>query len=104
MADDADAMVMTVLEARVADEGRPALEAEFRARTEGGLPPGLVETFLVRDAAERSTWRIVSVWESAGALARMRASGGTPAGVQMFRAAGAEPRLTVFEVLANPRR
>ncbi len=102
MSEHANAMVMTVLEAEVAEDRGEALEAAYRANTASGLPPGLVQSFLVRGAGAPASWCIVSVWESAGALARMRASGGTPTGVLMFRAAGAEPTLTVLDVLASP--
>jgi hypothetical protein len=33
----------------------------------------------------------------------MRASGETPTGVLIFRDADAEPRLSIFNVMANPR-
>ncbi len=104
MADAANAMVMTVLEAEVPEGGRATLEAEFRAKTARGLPPGLAQSFLVRAEGDSGRWRIVSVWESAEALARMRAASATPTGVLIFRAAGAEPALTVFDVVVNPRR
>jgi hypothetical protein len=42
-------------------------------------------------------WRIETLWESRQALDAMRGTG-TPRGVQIFRAAGAEPSLTVLDV------
>jgi len=41
------------------------------------------------------------MWESAEALAAMRAGGGTPRGILIFRAAGAEPTVSVLEVVAS---
>ncbi len=40
------------------------------------------------------------MWESPEALAAMRGSG-TPRGIQIFRAAGAEPTLSILEVVAT---
>ncbi len=104
MANEASAMVMTVLEAEVGEAESATLEAEFRARSSRGLPPGLVQAFLVRGKGEPATWRIVSLWESGEALARMQKAEPTPGGILRFRAAGAEPRLALFDVIANTRR
>jgi uncharacterized protein (TIGR02246 family) len=93
-------MIQTVLEASVAEERAPALQAAYAAAGAGRLPPGLVWTQLVRDAREPQRWRIQTWWASREALEAMR-SAGTPAGVLMFRAAGAEPTLSVFEVAAS---
>ena len=93
-------MVMTILEAQVPRDQASVLEQAYR---EGSveLPPGLVESFLVRDAADASLFRIVTLWVDRAALDTMRASGVTPKGVQFFQAAGAEPRLSVFEVVVR---
>jgi len=55
---------------------------------------------MLRDVKDSSLWRIVTVWESRDALETMRQSGETPRGVLMFRAADAEPMLSVFDVVA----
>ena len=93
-------MLMTVLEARVAADGARNLEQAYR---EGSLelPPGIVETFLVRDATDASLFRILTVWADRAALEAMRASGMTPKGVQFFQAAGATPSLSILEVLVR---
>jgi hypothetical protein len=88
-------VVLTVLEARVAPERASDLQAAYEAA--GPLPPGLVRSQLLRDANDPGVWRIQTLWESREALVAMRGKG-TPAGVLMFRSAGAEPTLTVFEV------
>jgi hypothetical protein len=91
-------MILTVLEARVPDGGAVALRAAYAAAGAEPLPPGLVRTELLRDAREGARWRIQTWWASREALDAMRGAG-TPAGVLMFRAAGAEPALSVFEVV-----
>jgi len=96
-----DEMVITVLEAEVATDKVDALEQAYRDGTLE-IPPDIVETFLVRETAQRQPcFRIVTVWSSREALDKMRASGVTPKGVQMFQAAGAAPTLSVLEVLVH---
>lgn len=92
-------MVVTVLEATVAPERAVDLRAAF---SNGGtmVPPGLVRTDLLNARNDPTRWRIQTLWSSREALDAMRQSG-TPAGVLMFRAAGAEPTLAVFEVAAT---
>jgi hypothetical protein len=92
-------MILTVLEAKVAADRSADLLAAFRA-AEARIPPGLVRSDLVCSAADTSLWRIETLWESRAAIDAMRQSG-TPAGVLMFRGAGAEPTLSVFEVQAS---
>jgi len=91
---------MTILEARVTPEKWGALEQAFRVGI-GQMPPQLAQTFLVHSAADSTLWRIISVWRSREALEEMRRSTETPDGVLMFRAAGAEPALSVFDVVTR---
>lgn len=92
-------MVLTVLDSHVDQDKVPALQAAYAATVASGeRPPGLVRSQLVRDTADPEHWRIQTWWESRQALDAMRAAG-TPGGVLMFRAAGAEPALTIFEVM-----
>ncbi|MFL5620365.1 MAG: antibiotic biosynthesis monooxygenase family protein [Gemmatimonadaceae bacterium] len=92
-------MVLTILEATVAPERASDLEMAFRAAgTE--TPPGLVRSLLVCSASDGTRWRIETLWTSRDALAAMRQAG-TPAGVLMFRAAGAEPSLSIYDVVAT---
>jgi heme-degrading monooxygenase HmoA len=93
-------VVVTMLEAQVAPDHVGDLEHAYREGT-AELPPDIVETFLVRDAAEPERYRIMTVWASREALERMRASGVTPRGVQIFQTAGAMPTLTVLEVAVH---
>ena len=91
-------MILTVLEAQVSAGGAEALRAAYAAAGTEPLPPGLVRTELLHDAREAARWRIQTWWASREALEAMRGAG-TPAGVLMFRAAGAEPALSIFEVV-----
>ena len=91
-------MVLTVLEAHVAPAHELALVTAYRNAAQGAVPPGLVRSLLLRAADDRTLWRIETVWESREALEAMRGAG-TPRGLLIFRAAGAEPVLTILEVV-----
>jgi len=93
-------MVMTILEAQVAPDKWTALEKAYQDMSLR-LDPGLVQTFLVHGVKDPTLWRIITVWESREALDKMRQSNETPRGVVMFRAAGAEPTLAVFDIAAQ---
>ena len=92
-------MVVTVLEATVAPDRIADLKAAY-SKSGAQMPPGLVRTDLLSVSNDQTRWRIQTFWSSRGALDAMRQQG-TPAGVLMFRAAGAEPTLTVFDVVAS---
>jgi quinol monooxygenase YgiN len=96
-------MVMTMLEARVAPERWESLRASYAERARLSEEGPVVESFLVQADDDPETWRIVTVWRDRESLDAMRASGETPTGVLIFRDADAEPRLSIFNVLANPR-
>ncbi|MBI5880096.1 MAG: antibiotic biosynthesis monooxygenase [Chloroflexi bacterium] len=89
-----------MLEAQVAPEQWTTLEQTYKDAVKA-LDPGLVQTFLLHNLKNANTWQIVTVWESREALDAMRNSGQTPRGVLIFRAAGAEPALSVFVVPAH---
>ncbi len=90
-------MVLTTLEAHVAEEEWEKLRAAF-AEGEREIPPQMVRSYLVQGSADPTLWRILTVWKSRAALEEMRASTAVPAGVLMFRAAGAEPTLGLMDV------
>jgi hypothetical protein len=75
------------------------LQAAFRAAA-GDVPPGFIRSHLVSAAADPTRWRIETLWTGREALNAMRQAG-TPAGVLMFRAAGAEPALSIHDVVAT---
>ncbi len=93
-------MVLTVLEAKVAPDKASALQDAYQEGI-AQLDTGIVQTFLVQASREPDSWRILTLWENRAALDAMRASGETPRGVLMFRAAGAESTLTIFDVVAH---
>jgi hypothetical protein len=92
-------MILTILETRVPPERVPDLQAAFDAERPN-IPPGFVRSHLICAADDTSLWRIETLWTSRDALTAMRQMG-TPAGVRMFRAAGAEPTLSILEVRAT---
>jgi hypothetical protein len=97
-------MVITILEGHVAPEKWDTLESTYReaekAWREGSEPlsPDIVQTLLAQHATERTLWRIMTHWRSRAGLEAYRQSVETPAGVLMFRAAGTEPTLSIFDV------
>lgn len=91
-------MVLTVLEARIAPEREADLLAAYRAAADGPFPRGLVRSTLLRETADPSLWRIATLWDSPEALDAMRGTG-TPRGIQIFRAAGADPTTSFMEVV-----
>ena len=93
-------MVITILEAHVETNNWSTFQNDFQARTVE-LPPQMLQTFLLQDRADETLWCIVSVWKSREALDEMRKSGETPTGVLMFRNAGAEPKLSIYNVPAS---
>ncbi len=93
-------MVITILEAHVAPEKASRLEEAFKQGIEQ-LDAGITQTFLLHGLRDASLWQIVTVWQSRAALDEMRRTTETPRGVVMFRAADAEPTLSVFEVVAH---
>ncbi len=99
----AQAPVMTVLEARVAPDRWADLVRLYQS---GGtrLPPQMLQTALVQAESDRQLWRGISVWRSRAALEEYRRSVETPGGVAMFRAVGAEPVLSIWTVDASAPR
>ena len=93
-------MVMTILEAHVAPEKWANLQQAYQAGS-ANLPPQMVQTFLIQSTTEPTLWRGMSIWHSREALEEYRRSVDTPGGVLMFRAAGAEPTLSIFDIAAH---
>ncbi len=90
-------MVITVLEAHIEAKNWSDFQKDFSQRT-AELPPQMIRTYLLQDVKDTTFWKIVSVWKSREALDEMRNSGETPTGVLMFRSAGAEPNLSIYDV------
>lgn len=92
-------MILTILEAHVDAGKESALQSAYAtAIATEERPAGLLRSQLIRDAFDPTRWRIQTWWESRQALTAMRSTG-TPAGILMFRAAGAEPATSIFEVV-----
>ncbi len=87
-------MVVTFVEAEVPAEHTHALLEAWRGATKAVLPPGFAESFLLRSG---DLWRIATVWESREAMEEMRRRTDVPAAFLIFRAAGVEPTLAVFD-------
>ena len=93
-------MIVTILEANVEPGRESDLEAAYAAAvSSGNRPPGLVRSELVRDSQDATRWRIQTWWQNREALVAMRSTGTPPAGILMFRSAGAEPKTSIFEVV-----
>jgi heme-degrading monooxygenase HmoA len=93
-------MILTQLEGRVSEVQWDELKKAFdRASQE--LPPAILHSYLLQEETEKEVWRVVTIWQSRQALEAYRASVETPGGVLMFRAAGTEPTLFVYEVVKD---
>lgn len=93
-------VIITALEAQVAPEREADLIAAYDEASRETLPLGFVRSVLLHDSANVAQWRIETTWTSREALMAMRGKG-TPRGLLIFRAAGAEPTLTILEVVAE---
>lgn len=93
-------MVITMLEATIPEDYWPSLQRTYDAGVER-LPSQITETFLLHDTADRTVWRIVTVWRSREALDEYRRSVDVPGGVAMFRSVGVEPTLRIFDVASH---
>src|SRR5262245_42521472 len=91
-------MILTVLESHVTPDAEPALRSAYQDAAREVVPPGLVRSMLIRSVNAPGLWRIETLWRSREALEEMRRQGGTPRGIQIFRAAGVEPAVSIFEV------
>lgn len=96
-------MIITVLEAEVADERTGDLERAYRDMTTD-IPPAIAETFLARDTSDANVFRIMTVWASRAALDDYRASVAKPGGVVIFEQAGATPALSILDVAVHKGR
>jgi len=90
-------MVITTLESIVKEKKWKTLQGAYRnlAKTSKNRPS---ESFLIQSLDNPSLWRIISIWKDMETLQKVRESGKTPTGILIFREAGAEPTLTIFDV------
>ncbi len=88
-------MWMTVVEGHVAQE-RWAQFGEVFAREP--RPAALRATFLLQSASEPTLWRTIGLWASREEFEAYRQSVAVPGALAMFRAVGAEPAVSQFDV------
>lgn len=88
------AMVMSIMEGDLPPDKAAKLEANFADGVKA-LEPGIVQTFFIKNATK---CKIITLWESREAWVAMK-SHGTPKGVLMFRYAGVEASLLVYDVV-----
>jgi heme-degrading monooxygenase HmoA len=96
-------MMITVIEAHVAEENWTLLEQAYQ-RNSQQTPPGLEQSFLVHGFEDRELWQIITVWSGMASLQqiqRSKESGVTPRGALIFQEAHAEPTHSVFEVVQH---
>ncbi len=84
--------VISILEADMPPDKAAKLETNF---AEGTLDPGVIQIFLIKN---NNKCKIITLWENRGAINAMK-SKGTPKAVLMFRYAGVEPTLLVYDVV-----
>lgn len=90
--------IITFLEGEVLESKWQDLKqayAKVSAEALGIMP---LQSFLVQSNHNPKLWRIISLWQDAETLNKIRASGETPAGVLVFQTAGSKPSLSLFEV------
>jgi hypothetical protein len=88
--------VITILEAKVSEDKWDVLRKGYLGLKKGRGGP--LQSFLTQLKDDPSAWRIITVWKDMETLQKMRSSTEVPGGVLVFRNAGAEPTLTIFEV------
>lgn len=92
--------MMVIWEGLVPRERQAALLTAYAEGIEHA-PPQITRHLIARDVDDPDVFRLVSFWESRAALNEYRLAVETPAALQMFRAAGAEPTRTIAEVLGE---
>ena len=86
--------VLSIMEGDLPPDKAAKLEANFAEGTKA-LEPGMLQTFFIKNA---SKCKIITLWESREAYVMMK-SKGTPKGVLMFKYAGVEPSVLVYDVV-----
>src|SRR5438445_8816307 len=88
--------ILTVVSATVDPAKEAELRAAYQAVLDEELPDGLLASALLR--GDGNQWQIATLWRDRAALDAMRAGPVPPAAPRVFRQAGAEATLAVFEV------
>lgn len=93
-------MIVTQLEAKVSPKNSDLLKSAFGKALQN-LPSEIEKSYLVQDRNDNDVWRVITIWKSQDALQSYRQSVETPEGVLMFREVGAEPTLTISDVVRH---
>ena len=92
-------MIYTNVQAIVEPEKWKELRQVYSSVDRKSLPEALLSSHLVQDQSEPKLWRILTFWRSKEDMDIYRKSVETPAWFLVFRAADAEPTLSISEVL-----
>ena len=92
-------MIVTILEGKLSRDKIPLLRKKYNEILQN-RPPAIVNTYLLKDTKDQNIFKIITVWKSKEDLEVMRKQG-TPAGVLLFREAGVEPALNIYEVIGR---
>jgi hypothetical protein len=90
---------LTDVSATVSADREGNLLSGYRDLVAERPPDGLVRTELLRGSGGQ--WRIQTLWRDRAALDAMRSGPEPPAAPALFRRVGADPVLTVFEVVES---
>jgi hypothetical protein len=93
-------LIITQLEGTVPSDQWDTLKQAFEKAAQQ-LPSAIEHSYLIQDRGSRDTWRVLTVWKSWEALQDYRATVETPGGMLMFQAAGAEPSLSIGDVVEH---
>jgi quinol monooxygenase YgiN len=88
-------MWLTMVQGRVAQERWAEFEAIFARESR---PAALRQTYLLQSATDPTLWQLIGVWASREEMQAYVQSVPVPGGPAMFRAVGAEPVLSQFDV------
>ena len=93
---------LTVIEGRVPSSKAKKLEVSYRElKNNGGIPKGIIKSYLSRDSGDSENYKLVTLWESKKVFEKYRDSVEIPKGIELFKKLGINARMTLFEVAAS---
>jgi len=102
-ADRPHAALATFVDGRLSAAGERVLQRRYEQELES-VSPQIAQTLVLRRADNPAIWRAVTIWRGADDLDDLRLLVDEPRDAEIFRAAHAVPRVSVFDVvLAAPR-
>jgi hypothetical protein len=90
-------MVITILDAEVEEKNWEVLKKAYEAETIN-MPDDIHQTFLIQSKSNPTSWRIMTHWRSQEDLDHMRQTTPVPPAVKIFKEAGANPSLGVWDI------